>query len=230
MINKIVVFFILSILILGCKDKQEKPLTIKDDLNNLFNLSNYQASRQQKINDSIIQYEGENNRFLITGKYNYLKKYKTSWWNVYDKKSKEKYLDLEFFKEYGNPKELNNQIIFYRGNKVNTFNSKFYTKEYNAKNKTILYNFYCSKSSNKPYSAKINIGIISNEKPIMYPVDFECTRITQGQYQFSLDISEYSEYNDLNIIGLFSEYSTNNTKNELGIDQIFINDTITTKR
>ncbi len=60
-------------------------------------------------------------------------------------------------------KELNNQIIFYRNNKIDTPNSKFYRKEYISKNKTIVYKFYCSKSSNELYSAKVNIGIISDK-------------------------------------------------------------------
>lgn len=226
--NKIAGFLVL-VVIMGCKDKHQDTVFITDDIDNLFNLRKYQVTLQKKISDSIIQYKGKNDRFLIEGKYNILKKRKIGWWKTYDKMNGEKYIDVEFFNESDNPKELNNQILFYRGNKIDTLNSKFYSKEYDTKNNTILYNFYCSQGLNKLHSAKVNIGIISNGKPLFYPTDFECEKIADGHYQYSLNVSEYSNLN-LNIIGLFSEYSTNENKNKLGVDQIFINDTIQIKQ
>lgn len=218
--NKLIIFLSL-ILLIGCREKQDNVISTKDDLYNLFLLNNYQVNRKNKLNDSIIQFEGENDRFKIKGKYNFLKKYKTGWWKVYDKKRNEKYLDVDFFME--NDKEKKNQIIFYRNNKIDTSNSKFYTKEYSAKN--ILYKFYCSKSNNPLYSANVNIGIIAG-KPLLYPTDFRCENIKNGVYQYSLNISKYEKYQNLNIIGLFSEYLNNKSKREITVDQIFIDDTI----
>ncbi|WP_419870502.1 hypothetical protein [Chryseobacterium sp. CT-SW4] len=97
--NKILSFLLLAIIV-GCKNEPANILFTQDDIDNLFNLNNYQTNQQQKINDSIFQYIGENERFLIKGKYNYLKKYKAGWWSVYDKKNREKYLDIQFFIEY----------------------------------------------------------------------------------------------------------------------------------
>ena len=179
--------------------------------------------RKKKLNDSIIQYEGENNRFIINGKYNFLKNYKMGWWKVYDKKNNEKYLDIDFFMEYDKGKEKSNQIIFYKNNKIDTSNSKFYTKQYDGK--TVPYHFYCSKTNDQLYSASVNIGIIA-DKPLLYPTDFRCKNIQNGVYQYSLNISKYQKYEQLKVVGLFSEYLNNKTKHELSVDQIFIDDTI----
>lgn len=195
--DKIIGFFL--IIITGCnKNKQADILPIKKDIDEIFNLNNYQR-KQKQINDSVIQYEGVNNLFLIKGKYNYQKKYKIGWWRVYDLKNNEKYLDVEFYKEFDKKEEMKNQIIFYQKNKINISNSKFYIKKYNSEDHTILYNFYFPKSTDKIYSAKINIGIIADMKPLLYPVTFECNN-SNNSYNYSLDISKYK--NHVKCIGL----------------------------
>lgn len=227
--NKIIGYIVIFVIIFGCKKDETKSLSIKDDIDSLFDLTKYQKIFQKKINDSVLIFEGKNKRFLIKGQYNFVKNYKIGWWKSYDYIDKEKYIDVEFFKEDGKKKELNNQIIFYKDNMVDTPYSKFYTKQYDANNKVILYDFYCSETIGLINSAVVNIGIISGEEPLLYPTDFECKKIVDGRYQYSLDISKYTKYSDLKIIGLFSEYSSDKKKNALGIDQIFINDTIQIK-
>ena len=221
---------IFSIFILvSCKNEQKEPISINKDLDDLFKIDNYQNIIKKKINDSVLIFEGKNERFSIKGQYNFVNNYKTGWWKSYDNISKEKYLEVEFFKEDNKKKELNNQIIFYKNNNVNFNSSKFYTKKYDPKNRVILYNFYCSKTVGSNYSAVVNIGIISGEKPLLYPTDFECKKIAEGNYQYSLDLSKYMSHSDFKIIGLFSEYSTDKKKNTLGIDQIFMSDTVRIK-
>ncbi|UKB84860.1 hypothetical protein LF887_04290 [Chryseobacterium sp. MEBOG06] len=221
-----VIGFLFLVIITGCnEDKQTNALSIKKASEEVFNLNNYQAKQQKKVNDSVIHYEGVNNRFLIKGKYNYQRKYKIGWWRAYDLKNNEKYLDIEFYKEFDKKKELNNQIIFYRNNKINASNSKFYVKKYNSKDNTILYNFYFPKSIDKIHSAKINIGIIADMKPLLYPMTFECNS-KNNSYSYSLDISKYKNHPVLNILGSFSEHSINEKKREIGINEILIDDTI----
>ncbi|UKB85392.1 hypothetical protein LF887_07150 [Chryseobacterium sp. MEBOG06] len=217
-------------IIVSCKKEQKQPISIKTDLDNLFKIDNYQNVIKKKINDSVLIFEGKNERFSIKGQYNFVNNYKTGCWESYDNISKEKYLNVEFFKEDDKMKEFNNQIIFYKNNNVNLQSSKFYTKKYNPDNRVILYNFYCSKTVGSNYSAVVNIGIISGERPLLYPKDFECEKIADGRYQYSLDLSKYTNHSDLKIVGLFSEYSTDKKKNTLGIDQIFISDTIQLKQ
>ncbi|WP_267405739.1 MULTISPECIES: hypothetical protein [unclassified Chryseobacterium] len=221
MINKVIIFFLICIFFNSCKQKKE--VVIKDDIYNLFNLNHYKIYTQKKINDSIYQYEGKNDRFLIKGRYNYIKKYKTGWWYSYDRQIDEKYVDIEFYKDLHNSKESFNQILLYKKNKIDTMKSKFYTKEYINK-KILIYNFYCPISSDDVYSAQINIGIISNEKPLLYPTIFNCKRIKNGRYIYSLDISKYQEGKTFNMIGSFSEYSKK--ENALGINQIILDDTL----
>jgi len=224
-----VIGFLFLIIITGCnKNKQVDILPINKDIDEIFNLNNYQRKQQQQINDSVIQYEGVNNLFLIKGKYNYQKKYKIGWWRVYDLRNNEKYLDVEFYKEFDKKKEMKNQIIFYKKNKINISNSKFYIKKYNSEDNTILYNFYFPKSTDKIHSAKINIGIIADMKPLLYPVTFECNN-SNNSYSYSLDISKYKAHPVLNVLGSFSEYSVNEKKKEIGINEIMIDDTLVVK-
>lgn len=223
--NKIICFFFIITVVIGCKKEQPTSLSIKDDINNLFNLKKYQKNFQKKVNDSVFLFEGKNKRFSIRGEYNFKKNYKTGWWKSYEINNKEKYLDVEFFKEVGEKKELLNQIIFYKDNNVDTISSKFYTRKI-INNKKISYNFYFPKSLDNFYSTNLNLGILSDEKPLLYPTNFKSRKIKSGNYHYLLDISEYEYFKPLIVVGLFSEYSKNDSKNTIGVNEIFINDTI----
>lgn len=226
--NKTIVSLLVFIVLFGCKKEEPRALSIKDDIDNLFDLTKYKKILQKKINDSVMIFEGKNKRFSIKGQYNFVSNYKIGWWKSYDITNKEKYLDIEFFKEIDKTKEFNNQIIFYKNNIIDTLYSKFYTKKMRD-DETLLYSFYFPKSWDKFYSTNINIGIISNERPLLYPTDFKSEKIKEGCYTHLLNLSKYKNHKDLNIIGLFSEYSINEKEKKISISEIFINDTIKLK-
>lgn len=214
----------LTLLFLSCKKETHiKPMN--KDLNNILALSNYKIS-QRGINDSIVEYIGYNENFIIRGKYNRKFKHKIEWWNIYNKRNNEKYLSIQIFLE--GRVERKNQIVFYNQNKIDTFISKFYNVKFvHGKNgvQKAIYNFYTPKSNYYTKNVDFIYSLIT-DKEETNPQKISLDINDNSFHHYEIDLSKYADSKKLLIGGLFSEYSYNNKTKKMGVNEIFIQDTI----
>ncbi|MBD3903568.1 hypothetical protein NAL32_00705 [Chryseobacterium sp. Ch-15] len=210
--------------IISCKKEDTSTLDIKQALD----LSRYKLS-QKIINDSIIEYTGENEKLSIKGEYNKNRNHKIGWWNVYDKKKKEIFSKIQIFVE--DDKEKINQVLIYDNNKIDTSKSKFYTKDIEYQNNRlskIKYNFFTPKSTFKTKNIDLFYDIFTDENnSVTKKASIEVKN--QSHHYYEIDLSKYYDKKNIFIAGLFSEYSYGNKTDEMGINEMFIEDSIKAK-
>lgn len=206
----------------SCKKKQK--INRPDDLNSILALSNYKTS-QKEVNDSIIEISGYNEKFTIQGKYNKKSHHKLGWWDIHDKNN-QKFLKVQIFLE--DTIERKNQILFYHQNKIDTTRSKLYTIDFkyeNNKIKKIVYRFYTPMSDfvTKNVDLIYSITTINGETE---PRKLALKIKNNNRHYCEIDLSKYADSKRIVVGGLFSEYSSNKDETEMGINDIFIRDTI----
>src|SRR5690606_27939876 len=223
---KLIILLIISLFI-SCNKKIDENPPI-NDVTQLLDLSKYKLSANI-INDSIQEYNDTNDNFLIKGNYNRKQNHKIITRTIYNKVNHEKYLMVEIFVE--NNIERNNQILFYQNNKIDYTRSKLYTVDILYKNDKLhkaAYNFYMPKSYFRTKNVDLIYEIITykeNSNPQKLSLNIK----NNNHHYCEIDLSNYNQDQNILIGGLFSEYSYNDKSQEMGINEIFINDTIKIK-
>ncbi|MDR6923960.1 hypothetical protein [Chryseobacterium sp. 2987] len=222
--NKLFLSIITIFTLLSCQKKHQVKAS-DNDLNAILTLSNYKTS-QKTINDSIIEISGYNEKFTIQGKYNKNSKHKIGWWDIHYKMNDQKYFNVEFFLE--DNIERKNQIIFYHQNKIDTSKSKLYTTNFKYENNKIskvIYHFYTPKSDFITKNVDLIYDITTDTKD-SEPQKIALNIHNNSHHYCEIDLTKYKNSKSIIVGGLFSEYSSNKAKTEMGVNDIFIHDTI----
>lgn len=211
-------------ILVSCQKKHQVKSSYSD-LNAILTLSNYKVS-QKVINDSIVDISGYNKQFTIHGQYNVRSRHKLGWWDINDKIKNEKYLTVEIFLE-GNI-ERKNQILFYHQNRIDTIRSKMYTVDFkyiNDKKLKAMYHFYTPKSDFITQNVNLVYSVMTNNEDTE-PKEIALKIRNNSHYYCEIDLSKHANSKNIIVGGLFSEYSSNKNQTEMGINDIFIRDTV----
>lgn len=221
---KLIFLSIILTWIISCKKDDSTGLNIKQ----MLDLSEYKLS-QRIINDSVVEYIGENEKFSIKGRYNKKQNHKIGWWNIYNKEEKEMFSKIQIFVEDG--KERNNQILMYKHNKIDTSKSKFYTTDFEYQENRVYkikYNFFTPKGTFKTKNVNLFYDIFTDENNSVTKKISIVVKNNSHHY-CEIDLSKYYHKKNIFIGGLFTEYSYGNKTDEMGINEIFIEDSIKIK-
>ncbi len=209
-------YLILISMFFSCKKKVEKPVTLRNQIEELMLLKNYKILSKKKINDSIEFYNAENKYFTINGNFNIKRNKKTSWWIV---KQKNKYKSLIIQYCIFGKDSFKNQIIFYDKKVIDTASSKFYSVK---KDDNFLKIYFHSPASNKDNfeSAFFTWRLIHDRKIVKE----QSVRLknSNGNYYTTIDLEET---NADEVGGFFTEVTKRKPeKNKLsaGINTIYI--------
>ncbi|KAA2220668.1 hypothetical protein [Chryseobacterium sediminis] len=211
---------IIPFLLHSCKKDQIANIDPKF----LLDLTKYSLNKRA-VNDSIIEYFGENKDFFIQGKYNNKLQHKTGWWSI-SRKNKEMYTKIQIFLE--GDKEKNNQILRFNQNKIDTAKSKFYNLSFEYKNGRISkakYDFYTPKSAYHTEYADLYYDIYIGKKSVESK-KIKLKIVNDFHHSYEIDLSKYENQRNIFIGGLFVEYSFNDKKEEMGINEIFLEDSL----
>lgn len=137
--KKYILIFLLFFTLQYCKNKEEnrENMSSTQHFSMATNLNNLKNLKTIKLNDSINKITGFFNSYEIQG---YIKnsKEKIGWWKITEFKNKNLVTKLEY--KSIDRKEFANQYIIFSKEKIDTLNSKFYSK--NINNDFVEYKFY----------------------------------------------------------------------------------------
>lgn len=159
-------FLFVCLIISSCQKKkvETKVLHSFDDVNEMFELKNYENQSKNKINDSITQITANKDYFILKGDFDTRNNAKTGIWSLTNKTdSKEIQIDYIIL---GKNDVFKNQIIFKEHGKIDSANSKFYLVE-NKSLQGLSYKFFSPEMKSEiSKEAKIIYTIYRNKKEI----------------------------------------------------------------
>ena len=209
-------YLILILVVFSCKKKVEKPISLRNQIEELMLLKNYKIISKKRINDSIEFYKAENKYFTINGDFNIKRNKKTSWWTV-KQKNKDKSLVIQYC-IFGKD-SFKNQIIFYDKTVIDTASSKFYSVK---KDDNFLKVYFHSPVSNNYNFDNAFFGCRLIKQGTVIRKDSISFKDSNGSYYTTIDLKETKADE---VGGFFSEITKGKPeKNKLsaGINTIYI--------
>lgn len=200
--KKIAVFLLLNFLAPSCLEKREKVKNFSD-IEEMFQLKNYQNKKSKIINDSITHFIAEREDFILTGDFNTKLNTKTGIWSLKNIKDFQE-VQIDYL-ALGKNDVFKNQIIFKAPNqKIDTAKSKFYLIE-NKTRKGLLYSFFSPEMENEiSKEAKVIYTIYRNRKEIKID-SVVYKNVKEGKYFADV---KYDFKKGDHISGYFSEIVT----------------------
>lgn len=197
-------YLILILMFLSCKKKVEKPVSLRNQIEELMLLKNYKILSKKKINDSIEFYKAENKYFTINGNFNIKKNKKTDWWTV-KKKNGLQILKIEYI--IFDKKLFENQIVFYNEKtKIDTLYSKFYSFKKNGQ--ILKFYFHTPKNESHNFSyANFRYSLL-NDNGI---VKTDSVNLKNGNGSYSCNIALGTSKK---IAGFFSAFSSTDSRGD----------------
>lgn len=214
--KKTVIFLLLSYFSLSCSEKREKVKNFSD-IEEMFQLKNYQNKKEKIINDSITNYIAKREDFILTGDFNTKLNVKTGKWSLKNVKDLQE-VTIDYI-AFGKNDTFKNQIIFKaRNQKIDTAKSKFYiTKTKNPQELVLV--FFSPKLDNEiRKEAKIKYIIFRNSKELKIDsLSYKNMHNKVGKYLAKI---KYDFNKGDRISGYFSELVSSNQSSKT--DSIFL--------
>lgn len=192
---KHIFLFIVIFVLFSCNKEQEK-INISD----ITNEDNYKISNTEE-NDTIIQISGENNQYKLKGYKDIKNNTRVGWWKIKDKNNNYLY-EIEYISL---DKNKENQIKFYRNNKlVNKF-SKYYDVVYN--NNGYQFKFYFPQYSNE--KVRIEFGYMTKDDKVVEDKNVVCKK-ENDYYTCFIPVKNKDQL----IAGIVTQFTESIKKNE----------------
>lgn len=224
------VFLLCITTILSCHKTDYSNVMFSNNVDDLLKLNNYDNINKFKINDSITKYSAQKNQFKLTGDYNEIFKHKAGWWTITDTVSNEKQLSVEIIME--GKSERKSQVLIFKNGEIDTAKSKFYNFEltYNKNSPDkVIYHFYTSKSNFSTKETTFTYAIFESNQMITN-TQVNCKKIQNNHHYYEIDVRNFNFHANYFIAGIFSQYSFNTKNKEMGISEIFVQDSIKMKK
>lgn len=224
--NKLIIGIILIFFSLVSCQKEKNEIDNLKELGLVLNLNNYKTS-EKKINDSIFLIKAKNDVYKTSGNYNKNNKSRTGWWNFY--KNNEKVLGVEF--NYLDKKEHVNQLIVFDNYKVDSLKSKLYKSEIVFdKNGVIIcqkFIFFTPNMETLKNKSVLNYIYLQNGK-IIKEGTVENLKKNDNRYSFMIPLN-LTENKNIVFKGIFSEITLDKEVTEVGLNEIYIEDSLVSK-
>jgi len=197
--KKIIIFLLLGILVVSCKEKREKVKNFSD-INEMFQLKNYRDQEKLILNDSIVHFIAKRDDFILRGDFNTKLNSKTGIWSLKNIKDfQEVQIDYLAF----NKDDLfENQVIFKAGNKIDSAKSKFFIIKNKTKKELVMKFFSPSNRNEISKNAKVIYTIHRNRKEIKTD-SIVYGNIREGKYLANI---KYDFEKGDDVAGYFSEF------------------------
>jgi|GEM_PF-2045780 len=224
--NKLITGIILTVCLVGCKKEKNEIENLKE-LGFVLNLKNYKII-EKKVNDSVISIEAKNDIYKTSGNYNKNNKSRIGWWNFY--KNNEKVIDIEF--NYFDKKEHVNQMLVYNHQTLDSSESKMYTSNIIFDKKGVIrgqkFNFYTPIIETEKNKSVLNYVYLQNDK-IIKEGTIENLNKNGSKYSFTVPLN-LIEGKNIIFKGIFSEITIDKEITEVGLDEIYVEDTLVLER
>lgn len=198
--RKFVGFLLLSFMTFSCEVKREKVKSFSD-IEEMFQLKNYQNQSKQVINDSIVHYIAKRQDFILTGNFNTRINSKTGTWHLKNVKDFQE-VQIDYL-AFGKNDVFKNQIIFRAANKkIDSAKSKFFIIKEKNKKEVILKFFSPEGKDELSKKAKVMYTILRDSKELKND-SIVYQNIEEGKYLAHI---KYDFKKGDKIRGYFSEY------------------------
>lgn len=197
-------FIFLVCLYCNKKDTTVSKKTFAGAMSEFTDLSKYTINKKI-INDSTIQITGKNNNYIISGFVEKNTNKNIKWWKVIDRKDSTNKLIIQYLIVDEN--SFPNQILYYKKNKLDSLNSKFYLKK--EINDKIKFSFYLPHRKDIIISSKFYYKINNNKYNVTCEKKF-------GHYECIIKNESIES-----LIGLFTE-AIDSKNEDIGISEIYI--------
>ncbi len=197
--NNFIKYVSVLILITGFSCNNEKT---EVKISDITNESNYEIT-EIKVNDSVIQIEGDNSRYKLNGYKDIKNNVKIGWWKIEDRIRNEQY-EIEYISL---DKNKENQIKFYKEKKLIKKFSHYYTFDY--QNGGYLFKFYFPKFPNEKKEVEFD-----------YMTKGDNDSMTSKKIECKEEINYYScfipvENKNQLIVGIVTEFSEIDQSNKI---------------